>query len=88
MVSSFLSFSATGEFKITYLGAGPTEIRIAFIILNCILIKFSTGWIEKLLPVIFIVSIAFLCLIVFRTQKYIWNIDMADKKAGTESKDE
>ncbi len=84
MVSSFLAFASTSEFKITYLGAGPTEIRIAFIILNCVLIKFGTGWIEKLLPVIFIVSIGFLCLIVFRTQKYIWNIDMADKKARTE----
>ena len=34
MVSSYLAFGATGEFKITYLGFGPTEIRICFIILN------------------------------------------------------
>lgn len=82
MVSSFLAFGATNEFKITYLGAGPTEIRIYFIILNCLIIFFGTAWIEKILFFIFLISIAFLCMIVYRTQKYIWKKDMAEKKAG------
>ncbi|MHC4106049.1 MAG: CDP-alcohol phosphatidyltransferase family protein [Planctomycetota bacterium] len=47
MVSSYLSFGATSEFKITYLWAGPTEIRIWFIALNCLIIIFGTGWIER-----------------------------------------
>ena len=80
MASSFLSFAATNEFKITYLGAGPTEIRIWFIILNCWIIFFGTNLIEKLLPVILIGSVIFLCVVIYRTQKYIWKIDMADKK--------
>ncbi len=81
MASSFLSFAATSEFKITYLGAGPTEIRIWFVILNCLIIFFGTAWIEKLLPYIFALAVIFLCVIVFRTQKYIWNIDMQDKSS-------
>jgi phosphatidylglycerophosphate synthase len=79
MVGSFLSFAATNEFKITYLGAGPTEIRLWFIILNCAIIWFGTAWIEKLLVYILIIAVAVLCVVVFRTQKYIWSIDMRDK---------
>lgn len=79
MLNSYLSFGATGEFKITYLWTGPTEIRIWFIVLNCLIIKFGTGWIEKVLVYILIGSIVFLCVVVFRTQKYIWAIDMEEK---------
>jgi phosphatidylglycerophosphate synthase len=86
MLNSYLSFGATGEFKITYLWAGPTEIRIWFIVLNCLIIKFGTGWIEKALVYILIISVVFLCVVVFRTQKYIWAIDMEEKsrRAGAE----
>ncbi|MEN6387263.1 MAG: CDP-alcohol phosphatidyltransferase family protein [Phycisphaerales bacterium] len=79
MVSSFLSFGATGEFKITYMGTGPTEIRIWFIVLNTVLIFCGTKWIEKLMLPILIISMLVLCVIIFRTQKYIWKIDMKDK---------
>ena len=84
MASSFLSFGATGEFKITYLGTGPTEIRFWFIVLNCLIIFFGTGWIEKLLVYILIAAVIFLCVVVYRTQKYIWEIDMRDKNKGKE----
>ncbi len=80
MISSYLAFGATNEFKITYLWTGPTEMRIWFMILNCLLIWFGTGWIEKILPVIFVGSIIFLCIVIYRTQKYIWSIDMQNKK--------
>ena len=79
MVSSFLSFGATGDFKITYLGTGPTEIRIWFIVLNTVLILFGTKWIEKLMLPILIISLLVLFVVIFRTQKYIWQIDMQDK---------
>jgi phosphatidylglycerophosphate synthase len=79
MANSFLSFGATGEFKITYLGTGPTEIRIWFIALNCLIIFFGTGWIEKLLIYILILAVIFLCIVVYRTQRYIWKADMRDK---------
>jgi archaetidylinositol phosphate synthase len=83
MVSSFLAFGATGEFKITYFKTGPTEIRIWFIVLNTVLICFGTTWIEKLLPCILGISIAVLCMVIFRTQKYIWKIDMKQKADRT-----
>jgi phosphatidylglycerophosphate synthase len=82
IVSSYLAFGATNEFKITFLGAGPTEIRIYIILLNILVIIFGTGWIEKILPLILVVSIIVMCIVVYRTQKYIWNMDMAEKRAG------
>ncbi len=86
MVSSYLSFGATSEFKITYLWAGPTEIRIWFIVLNCLIIILGTGWIEKVLVYILILSVAFLCIVVYRTQKYIWAIDMEEKRRRSQAK--
>jgi phosphatidylglycerophosphate synthase len=79
MVSSYLAFGATNEFKITFLGAGPTEMRIYFIFLNLLIILFGTGWLEKILVYVFAITLIVMCVVVYRTQKYIWNIDMADK---------
>ncbi len=80
MVSSYLAFGATNEFKITYLGSGPTEVRIYFILLNCLIIAFGVGWIERILSYILVAAIILLCVVVYRTQKYIWNMDMAEKR--------
>ena len=82
MVSSYLAFGATNEFKITFLGAGPTEMRIYFIILNFLIIFFGTGWLERILPFVFAIIFVSMCIVVYRTQKYIWKIDMAEKKQG------
>lgn len=82
MVSSFLAFGATGQFKITYLRTGPTEVRGGFILLNCLIIIFGIGFMEKVLIYIFIVFIAALCVVIYRTQKYIWKIDMQNKRVG------
>ena len=79
MVSSFLAFGATGQFKITYLRTGPTEVRAAFILLNCLIVIFGTGFLEKALIYIFIAFVSALCVVIYRTQKYIWNIDMQNK---------
>lgn len=79
MVSSFLAFGASGEFKITYLGTGPTEFRLFFILLNCAIIKFGTGFIERSLFYVFILFTLATCMVIYRSQKYIWAIDMQDK---------
>jgi len=84
MVNAYLAFGATGQFKITYLGTGPTEMRIAFIVFNAVLILFGTAWILPVLPYILGGSAVLLCIVVFRTQKYIWRQDMADKRARSE----
>src|SRR6185295_1302397 len=41
-VSTFLAFSATERFKISYLRLGPTEFRLALIIINDLLVHYGT----------------------------------------------
>ena len=79
MVSSFLAFGAVGQFKITYLRTGPTEVRVGFIILNCLITIFGIAFLEKALIYIFVIFIAALCVVIYRTQKYIWDIDMQNR---------
>ncbi len=80
MVNSYLAFAATNQFKITFLGAGPTEMRLYFVLLNFALIIFGIDWIKSLLVYILVIAIIVMCIIVYRTQKYIWKMDMAEKK--------
>jgi phosphatidylglycerophosphate synthase len=80
MVNSYLSFAATTEFKITFLGMGPTELRLLIIILNIMIIIFGTGFVKKTLPFIPLFTMIALIIVVYRTQKYIWQIDMEDKR--------
>lgn len=81
MVNSYLSFAATNEFKITYLGFGPTETRILFILFNTYLIFGGIAFIDRYLKYLIPIALFVLTLIIFRTQKYIWDIDMKDKQS-------
>jgi len=81
MASSFLRFAATGEFKITYLGTGPTEIRVAFVILNTLVIFSGPIVIERSLPyALAALSLGF-AIMFYQTQRDIWRIDMRAKAA-------
>lgn len=80
MVNSYLSFAATTEFKITFLGAGPTELRLLIILLNTMIILFGTGFVKKALPFMPLIAAMVLTFVVYRTQKYIWLKDMEDKQ--------
>jgi phosphatidylglycerophosphate synthase len=83
MVNSFLGFGATGEFKITYLRTGPTEVRLCFIIINTIAIFCGTEFLEfliKPLPYIAAAYWALTLFVIYRTQKHIWAIDMKAKE--------
>ncbi len=79
MVNSFLSFAATNEFKIAYLKIGPTEVRILFVVINTLLI-FGKVYAKFVIPYILIFALLGLIVVVFRTQKYIWELDMKRKK--------
>jgi archaetidylinositol phosphate synthase len=79
MVSSFLAFGATGEFKITYLGTGPTEMRLWFIALNTVIILWGAAWIERLLVCILGLSVVLVAVTVYRSGRYLWRMDMEAK---------
>lgn len=79
MVHSFLAFSALNRFQIAYLGIGPTEIRLGFIIANTLLITVGTTYMDEFMPYILLASFIGLCVTVYHTQKLIWAEDMRKK---------
>ena len=79
MVNSFLAFAATNTFKIHYLGIGPTEIRIIFIVVNTLLAIFGKTYMGPALPYILAFSLVGLTVVVYRTQKEIEAEDIANK---------
>ena len=85
MVNSFLAFGATGKFKITYLGTGPTELRLYFIIANTLIAFLGVSLIDQYLPWIFGAYWFGVIVVVFRTQRSIWKVDMADVAARDKS---
>ena len=80
MANSFLAFAASNEFKIAYMGIGPTEIRILFILINTLLIIFGKTYMAGALPYVLLFSLLGLIVVTYKTQNYIWNIDMKNKK--------
>ncbi|HEV2708292.1 MAG TPA: CDP-alcohol phosphatidyltransferase family protein [Pyrinomonadaceae bacterium] len=84
MVNSFLAFAATAEFKISHLKLGPTEFRIALIVNNALIVLFGTGYMTKALPFVAWGGLAGLCLLVYATQRLIWQRDMEAKRRQEE----
>ena len=83
MMNSYISFASTTEFKITFLGFGPTEGRLLFILFNVYLIFFGVEWVQRNLFWAIPVLLTGLVIVVYRTGSYIWRVDMADKAART-----
>lgn len=81
MVNAYLSFAATNRFKIEYFTIGPTQARFGFIVFNTLVILRGTSLIVAVLPFFLGISFLGLCFVVYRTQKYIWKMDMENKKA-------
>jgi len=80
MVNSFLAFAATGTFRISYLGIGPTEIRLLFIVVNALIVFFGKTHMARVLPFVLVFSTFGLFVTVYSTQKQIWRLDMERKK--------
>ena len=80
MVNTFLYFGATGKFKITFVGTGPTELRLYFIIINVIFIIFGTDFLKDILLYIMLAYVIGVCAVVYQTQRKIWVLDMQEKQ--------
>ncbi len=85
MVNAFLNFGATNQFKITYLGTGPTEMRLYFMLVNTAITLYGTGWFEKVLVYIFVAFWLLIVIAVYRTQKHIYSLDMEIKRESSNS---
>ncbi|MFA6094819.1 MAG: CDP-alcohol phosphatidyltransferase family protein [Candidatus Paceibacterota bacterium] len=83
LINLFLSFAATNAFKISFARFGPTETRIAYILFNTYLIYWGTQLPMRLLPYFVVVCAGVLTIMVYRTQKQLWKIDMESKAQNT-----
>ena len=78
-VSTFLAFAATDRLKISYLKFGPTEFRLALIVINALLVEYGTRKMVNGLKYVNIGAAIGLALMVYRTHKVIWALDMKQK---------
>ena len=80
-VSTFLAFAATDRLKISHLKLGPTEFRLALIVINGLLVQYGTRQMVNGLKYVNIGAAIALVLMVYRTHKLIWELDMKHKNA-------
>ena len=74
--STFLAYAAMDKLKISYLRFGPTEFRLALIIINGLLITFGTKHMTGSLKWVNGGAAVGLCFLIYFTQRKIWRLDM------------
>ena len=81
MVNSFLCFAATNEFEIYFLGIGPTEIRIYFILLNSFIILFDPQreYFSLGVPIYAGLLAVGLLFLIWQSHAKLWAVDMEKK---------
>jgi phosphatidylglycerophosphate synthase len=82
--STFLAFAATDRLKISYLKFGPTEFRLALIIINALLINYGTRYMISGLKWVNAGAVVGLVFLIYSTQKKIWQLDMNGREKRTE----
>lgn len=80
--STFLAFAATDRLKISHLKFGPTEFRLALIVINGLLINFGTKHLIGGLKWVNVGAAGGLCILIYTTQKKIWQLDMESRRAA------
>jgi phosphatidylglycerophosphate synthase len=80
VLNSFLAFTATGQLHISHAKLGPTEFRIALVVINTLVIFYGPRQMEKALPFVAAGGAAALCVLVYRTQRELWRRDMEQKR--------
>ncbi len=79
MVHTFLLVSTNNAFNMGWLGIGPTEGRLIFIILHLILIWVGIDKVAILLPYLVVTAGVGLLILFFSAQANLWKIDMYNK---------
>jgi phosphatidylglycerophosphate synthase len=83
-MSTFLAFAATDRLKISHLKFGPTEFRLALIIVNALLVQFGTRYMISGLKYVNIGALICLAMLIYRTHKRVWALDMREKATATD----
>ena len=83
--STFLAFSALDELKISHLKFGPTEFRLALIIINGLLISFGTKQMISGLKWVNAGAAVGLVFLIYGTQKRIWQVDQRGREQSVKA---
>src|SRR5215213_11089629 len=86
MVNSFLAFAATGRFHISHGKLGPTEFRLALVVVNALVAVYGTRLMGKSLPFVAAGGFLLLCLLAYRTQRELWRRDMEHKREASRAR--
>src|SRR6266849_4558381 len=81
MFHTSLMLAATEEFCVSFSKLGPTEMRIALIVINALLIKFGVRPLKDALPYFAAGGTLMLVVVAYKAQKKLWQIDMLAKHA-------
>jgi len=84
MFHTFLMLAATDEFKVSFSRFGPTELRIALIVINAFIIRFGIRGLKGSLFWVALGGTIALSIMAYIAQKKLWRTDMR-AKAGTET---
>ena len=76
MAHSFLSMSVNETLQISVVKLGPTEFRVALVIVNALIIRFGTATMARVLPYVAAGGGLSLAVLVYVTQRRIWAIDL------------
>jgi archaetidylinositol phosphate synthase len=82
-MSTFLAFSATDRLKISHLKFGPTEFRLALIIVNGLLVQFGTRYMISGLKFVNLGGLIGLGLLIYQTHRKVWQLDMKEKHGAS-----
>jgi len=85
-VSTFLGFAATDRLNISFFKLGPTEFRLAIIVVNALLVAYGTRKMVNGLKYVNIGAALVLAVIVYKTHKMVWEMDMTEKNANQSEK--
>ena len=83
MVNSFLAFAATGRFHISHGKLGPTEFRLALVIINSLVVFYGTRRMTKVLPYVAACGLVALCVLAYRTQRELRQRDVERLREAT-----
>jgi phosphatidylglycerophosphate synthase len=80
-MSTFLAFAATDCLQISYLRFGPTEFRLALIVINTLLALFGTRYMISGLKYVNIGAAIGLSVLIYRTHKIVWALDVKQRSS-------
>ena len=78
-------FRSESEFKVSFSRFGPTELRIALLVINTLLVKFGTRGLKDALPWVAFGGVFAQSILAYIAQRKVWQIDMQAKAGAEES---